>query len=395
MKRFFVALTILSLLCVQSYAVDEDVVVWEKIYKDANSDEQRVAVILKIMELKNRDFTPVLVNGLDKIVNTSFDTGSSTQKYSRNMLTRLLVQELGNLKSAEASESLFRVYEDNKDAVIVADAAVALGKIRAVQYADRFAHDLSSINIGVVSSISRDQEIIALGLVQSLGTMRANAGYEPVFLAANGWYSSASKVKDTAMSLLLVMVDDPSESIKSIIENNPLFNIKIAALDALLASKAPNEKKTEIAAIALKMAIERSASDVSTRAAVSTLRVNSLAALASLNDKTPEHVPMYIEIIKTDKKNDATLDETLKAYVALGVNGSDDAARYLSTTLAGFSDKEMSKANTVRDKSLIRQVITSMVLTKNPIVKNALVQAQFVDYDANILNLIKDALTKM
>jgi HEAT repeat protein len=395
MKKSFIAFAIIAALCVQVYAANEDVAVWEKIYNDVNNDEQRVSVMIRIMEFKNRDFTPILVNALDRVVSSPITSGSNTDKYNRNTLTRLLVQELGNLKSSEAMELIFRVYDENPEAVIKEEAAIALGKIRATRYAERLALDLSSINLGPKPSISRNQEIIALGLVQSLASMRAPIGYEPVFLAANGWYSSFSRVKETAASVLPAMVDDPGESIMNIITNNPSLDIKNSALAAMLASKAANDHKIEIAAAALKIAIERTANDVPTRTALARLRADSMVALTALKDTSPDRVPMYVAIIGLDKRDDASLDATLKAYVALGVNGSDDAAKFLNSRLMEFNEREKSKANSVRDKSLIRQIIASMVLTKNPIVKSSLTQAQFIDYDNNIANLVKDALSKI
>jgi hypothetical protein len=93
-----------------------------------------------------------------------------------------------------------------------------------------------------------------------------------------------------------------------------------------------------------------------------------------------------------DKKNDATLEETLKAYMALGVNGTDDAAKYLAAKLSEYNEKERSKANTVRDKSLIRQIVASMKTSKNPIVKNALNEGLYIDYDNSILRPMRDAV---
>ena len=224
--------------------------------------------------------------------------------------------------------------------------------------------------------------------------MRSPIGYEPVFLAAQSWYSSFSRVKDTAKASMLTMLDDPSESLITILLKNPSLEIKIIALDTLVSSKAPADKKIEGASKGLKIAIERASTNVTENALTSKLRVNAMVALIGLEDHSADNVPLYTEVIKMDKKNDATLDETLKAYVALGVNGTDDAAKYLVSTLTEYNSKEKSKANTVRDKSLIRQIIASMVLTKNPLVKNVLSQSQFVDYDASIRNVLKDANAK-
>jgi len=394
MKRLICITLAILALGMQLYAVNEDVVTWEQILKDVNTDEQRIAIILKIMEFKDKDFTPILVSTLENIANKKSDTVSATAAYNQNILSRLIVQELGNLKSGDSAELIYRIYEESTDALLKSESARSLGKMRATQYAERLAADLSSINLAPTASSSKNQEILALALVQSLTLMRAPIGYEPVFLAAQGWYSSFSRVKDTAKASILSMLDDPSESLINILIKNPSLEIKLTALDTLMSSKAPSGKKIEGASKGLKIAIERASTTVTENALTSKLRVNSMVALIGLEDHTAENVPLYTEVIKMDKKNDATLDETLKAYVALGVNGTDVAAKYLVSTLTEYNSKEKSKANTVRDKSLIRQIIASMVLTKNPLVKNVLSQSQFVDYDASILNVLKDANAK-
>lgn len=395
MKRLFSLIIAVAALSASAFALNDKVVVWEKIYRDANTDTQRIAVLLKIMEFKDREFAPILTQGLDQLVTGGIETGTVAARNDKNLLARLLVRELGDLKSPEAAELVFRVYTDSKESILKGEAAVALGKIRSVEYAPRLALDLSGINTGPKPAIARDQEILALGLVQGLNAMRASEGYEAVFLASLGWYPSSSRVKETAKAATLTMVDDPGESLMAILAVNPSMDIKTTALETELASNAPSDRKIEFARKALKIGIDRVATDPATRAAVIKLRTTATVGLTALKDSSPDTVPLYAEVIKMDRKNDQTLDETLKTYVALGVNGSDPAAEYLAARLAEYNEFERSKANTPRDKSLIRQIVTSMGLSKNAKVKSALDAAQFIDYDANITRLIKETLPKV
>lgn len=395
MKRLCSIFMALAVLSASAFALNDKVAVWEKIYRDANNDGQRIAIILKIMEFKDREFAPILTQGLDQLVTGGIETGTVMARNDKNLLARLLVRELGDLKSPESAELVFRVYTDATESIIRGEAAVALGKIRATDYAPRLALDLSAINTGPKPTIARDQEIIALGLVQGLNAMRAAEGYEAVFLASLGWYPSSSRVKETAKAATLTMVDDPGESLMAIMTKNPSLDIKTTALETELASNAPADRKADFAKKALKAGIDRVATDPTTRAALIKFRTTATVGLTALKDSSPDTVPLYIEEIKMDKKNDQTLDETLKAYVALGVNGSDAAADYLVSKLAEYNDFEMSKANTPRDKSLIRQIVASMALTKNPKVRAALQGASVIDYDANIIRLIKDALAQV
>jgi hypothetical protein len=392
MKRLQTLALLLSFCSFGAFALNEDVVAWEQIYRKADSDEQRLSVMLKIMQYKDRDFTPLLAESLDRLMTRRIEEGTQKDRMAKNALARLIVQELGNLNSGDSAESVYNLYVEVKEPVLKGEAAVALGKMRAVRYAERLALDLSSLNLRPDPVSPRDQEILALALVQALDAMRSPIGYEPVFLAARAWYSSSSRVKETAQSALVTMVDDPTDSVMKIMVSNPSTEIKNAALAAALASKSPLERKASIASQALKTGIEKVGNDPTSKAAISRLRVAAMNGLTATRDKSPENVPLLVSVIGMDAKNDATLEETLKAYVALGVNGSDAAVEFLSKKLGEYDDRERSKANTVRDKSLIRQIVASMALTKNPKVKGALLQSLNVDYDANIRNALKDAL---
>lgn len=392
MKKALCIYLITVTLGINVFALNENVVVWEQIYQQADKDEQRIAVILKIMELKDREFAPVLIQALDDVVGKRIESGSTNERFNKNRLAVLLVQELGNLKSAEASDLIFSLYEEVKEPILKGEAAIALGKIRASGYAERLAYDLSSLNLRADPSIIRNQEIISLALVQSLNSMRSALGYEAVFLASLGWYSPSSRVKETAKAALITMIDDPTDSLLSIMSGNPSIDTKSAALDAAMTNKASSERKAEVASRALQIGLERANVDKTSEAASAKLRITAISALTALQDRSPENVEIYKLIIKNDKKNDASFEETIKAYVALGVNGSDPAAAFLKEKLAQYNEAERSKANTPRDKSVIRQIIASMVLTKNPIVKSELTKSQFIDYDSQIIREIEAAI---
>ena len=104
---------------------------------------------------------------------------------------------------------------------------------------------------------------------------------------------------------------------------------------------------------------------------------------------------MLIEMIGMDKRSEASNDETLAAIVALGINGSEEAARFLSDRLMTYNNLERSGGNTVRDKSLIRQYVVSMKASRNPAVRPALLDASRSDYDSSITRLVADALVEV
>lgn len=395
MKKALAAGAALILSGFSAFAINENVIVWEEIYKQVDSNAQRYSVMLKIMELKDREFTPMIQSALEDLVASRLDFGSAAERHDKTELAKLLVTELGNLKSVEAAETVFMVYTETADPVLKAASATALGAMRANQYAEQLIADLKDINVGPQASQGREQEIVALGLVKGLETMRAPAGFEQVFLASFGWYSPKSMVKDVAKAAVKTMVDDPTDSLLKVFRDNQELDIKLAALEAELASKADSGKKLDFARQALLWGIERSEDDLSRIRAVQKVRLTALNALINLGDKDEGTVPLLVRVYGMDKKNDASLEETARALVALGVNGTDEAAKYLASLLTNYNSLQRSKATTPRDKLLIKQILTSMQTARNGLVKNALLQAQYIDYDNGILRQMEEVLKSL
>ena len=375
------------------FAQSEDVAVWEQIYRSSQTDDQRVDTMTKIVDMHDRAFAPFMIQALDELTRSQLTVGTTQQIAAKNKLALMIVRELGNLESSDAFEAVWQAYLDAQDPVLKAASAVTLGRIQASEYAPRLALDLAAINLAPVASNSRAQETLALGLVTSLQAMKDPAGFEPVFLASLGWYSTVSKVKETAKEAIKTMVDDPTDSLTNILGSNPDITVKQAAVEAAFASKAPAERKLALLRKALRIGLDRVSPDVADQRATARFRTTVIQNLSSLADKAPETVLMLIEMVKMDKRSDASNDETLAAIVALGINGSDDAARFLSERLMSYNNLERSDGNTVRDKSLIRQYVVSMKASKNPLVRPALLDASRSDYDSNIARLVTDALT--
>ncbi len=392
MKRIpvLLALSLVSLLSV--HAASEDAVVWEEIYNRVPSEEQRVAVMLKIMELKDPEIAPMLIRALDRLLVENIESGRATDRNYRILLARLTVRELGDLKNPEAAETLYRAYVDPKDALLRGEAAVALGKLSAVAYAPRFADDLARINLGPNGPARRDQEILAHSLVEALELMRDPAGYESVFMASMAWYGSATRVRESAERALSTMIDDPTDALAAIIEKNPAMTVRTAALRAAIRSKAGDERKAAIARRSLALGIERATVDKRGLAEAAAFRMEAISSLARVRDRSPESVPLLATAIAMDRRDDASLDESIRAYATLGVNGSDEAARYLASRLEEYGTRETDKMNTARDKTLIRQILSSMRAAKNPLVREALLRAQHVDFDDGILRLVRETL---
>lgn len=398
MKKLVTVAAMVVLISVQAWTVNENVVMWERIYQETRSDEQRLSVMFNIMEFQDKDFSPVIQKALEDIAAKSLTKGTNTELRARVELAKLLVRELGNLKALESAETINAVYLETKDEFLKAEAAIALGKMRAVSYAEQLSRDLTDNNQPTDATQKRFREVWALGLVQALQLMRTPLGFEPVFLAgADGWYSAGSGVKEAARTATQTMVDDPSDSILSIIEKNPSVDIKVKALEAALQSKASGEKKNIVASRAFTIGFERVAKDLTAKLATKDLRMKAMEGLIRFADKNTAMVAQLKDFIETmDDKTDMTKDEILRAYVVLGVNATNEAAKLLADKFEMYNELQKNEATTPRDKEIMKQILASMLNAKNPLVRTVLTQAQFNErHDGAILREIKNVLAKL
>jgi HEAT repeat protein len=385
-KRMSLLLALVALAC--SYlSANEITAVWERIYRQSVSDEQRYAVMLKIMELKDKDFAPLISESLDKLFVSKIESADPSVTRTKIALAKLLVQELGNLRSADDAELVLNVYRDVKDPFLRSEAAVSLGKMRATDTVEILARDLSDLNLKPDQANPRPKEILAYGLVQALDLMHSPAGFEPVFFASLGWYSGLSQVKESARAVLKTMIADPVPQLKQIIVKDADYGHKLMALDAAIGSTAPAESKNEIARIALDQGLNAHENDPQLKARLTDIRMRSIKMLVDNKDTAPATVALYRKILDN---RESLFDEILVTYAALGKNASKDAVAVLVQRMDDFNNRQKSGKNTPDDRKLIMQILASIKETRSSEARPVLVEAQFSNHDGTVARTARE-----
>jgi HEAT repeat protein len=333
----------------------------------------------------------LISESLDKLYVSKIESPDSSQTRTKIALAKLLIQELGNLRSIDDAQLVANIYRDVKDPFLKAEAAVALGKMRATDSVEQLARDLADLNLKPDQANPRPKEILAYGLVQAMELMHSPVGFEPVFFASLGWYSGTSQVKEIARNALKGIVDDPSPQLKNIIIKDTLYDHKMLALESANESKAPQEAKAEIARIGLEQGLNAHETDVQKNAQLSAIRIAAIKMLVTNQDKSPDSVSLLQRVL--DLKYNA--DEILVGYVALGRNGSDPAVKLLVALMNGYNERQKSGKNTADDRRFIMQVIQSLKETGSPNAKPVLVEAQFYNHDGTVARSAADAAASL
>lgn len=391
------ALALLFCLTVAGLGANEKTAVWERIYRNSFSDEQRYAVMLNILELRDRAFIPMLQESLSQLLVRNLEKGTADEVRQKISLAKLIVKELGNLRASEAAEDVFTVFNEVKDPFLKGEAALTLGKIRAVDYMDFLVRELDVMNLQPNRLDPRPQEIVAYSLVQAFELMRNPKGYEPVFLASLGWYSPVSQVRSSAKSALKTISADPTESLKKILTVNPSLVIKLRALEAMEESAAPDDGKAELGRLGLDIGMTFNPKTMEDRTNLLNIRSQSMKLLLQARDRSPQSVQALRTLVNTARIQEPGTDENevITAMAVLGINGSDEATKHLADILVYYNERQRNGTNREKDNRYIRQLITSLGSTKNPLAKTALLEMEFSGYTPATIRESKNALKEI
>jgi len=384
MKRLICVLLSL-VVTIQLYASEElDLYTW--LFDQSASVHEQYSVIKTVSSLNIPDSGSLYASALAKLNSFYMDLKTHSERNSANALAKLLVMELGSLKYESAADDIWRISQVTTDPATKGEAMTALGRIRSMAYLPQLIKTLNDLNLRAPVNRS-DAEKVAYGTIMGLEKYRLPEVYEPIFFAANGWYSTP--VKDLAIQVLPSVVDDPTEPLRGIM-NRGSYEVKLLALEASFASQAPNASKTALAVYAFSDGWIHGSSRLPDRALLSRYRKTAMNQLASLG--VPDEVLSSIERSYREGFDD---EEKLSAIAALAQNGSEQAARYLTAFLTDMNARRKSNLTNQNDERLVRAIIPAIGRTKQSLARPALSAVEFSGWQPLVIRLAQDALKEL
>ncbi|MCA1753743.1 MAG: PBS lyase [Spirochaeta sp.] len=305
---------------------------WSRLYETSSTNEQRYQIMLNMVELDSRDLGPVYLEALNEQLRGYQNISQTTERFAANQLIILILRELGQQRVGESADAVWNMLEINPQVNVMREAVRTLGRIDATQYAGQLAVMLRNMNLQV-SPLDERREIesVALATVIALERLREPVGFEPVFFAANSWYSTQSGVRATARDALPEIINDPTDILMDITRSTTSIEVKELALRVGLDSTASETDKAEFAAQALEHALSVSPRTRIEERALKSLRMNALAALRDLDEKADRAVPsMARMLIRYQSDSLYDQDEMLALINAMGTFSNDDSVRALS-----------------------------------------------------------------
>jgi hypothetical protein len=369
MKRLILAplaFALMTALGAPSLFGSELTEVYRQIYLESVSLREKYNAAQELIALDDRSIAPILSEAFAELIRTQNNYKEATEKALYGQTVRLIAGALGEYKYADSASLLWDAVQQVEDPLARSEALIALGRMRAMDYAEKIALMLRNLDFAPTADTDAGEKL-AYGCIVALEKLKDVQGFAPVFFATDGWYSQ--RVRQQALRSLPNITSDPTDPVKELITNEATPR-KIKALQLELGSAAPEARKTETATLALSLGHLKA--DANKRAEAKDfgdLRKLALRGLIGLKAANADAV----DPMTTSYANGFDDEERLLALAALGTNATDGAATALRDILMKLND---DIKNGLSDETKVRMAeaaIAGAAATRSPIVRPVLV----------------------
>jgi hypothetical protein len=387
MKRFF-SFLLIGLSAFGAFA-SEAMDVYTFLYEQATSPQERLAVLKSLSDQNIDGAGRLYAQALSQLLQEFPSLKTTAERDAADQSARLLAQLLGNSKYTAAAGDLWRVVENFSNPLVKADALIAMGKLRNVDYAELIEKLLYDLNLKPATDPEAGEKI-AYGAILALEKYQQPSGYLPVFFAATGWYNK--RIREQAERSLPYIMDNPEVPLTSLIRSSAYtYDIKFLALQRMEASKAPADAKARVAVIALAEGWRASTMDVKQRVQLGNSRKLAIDMIRRYKTEDTTVLPL----LERSYKEGIDTEEKLNAVAALSAIGTDDAARLLSNFLLALNAKRKANNITQEDEQLVRAVIPALGATGKSVARPALQAVEYQDWTNYVKTLAQDALKQI
>jgi hypothetical protein len=385
MKRALSILALVLLAAALPLFADEEAEVYRQIYMEADTLQQKYSAALNLIELQDRSLAPVFSDALADLMRTQNAYGQASEKELFARTATLLISALGDFKYDEAAPTLWAVVQGVPDPLAKSEALVALGKMRALPYAERIALMLRDLDIAPGQDRSSDEKV-AYGCVLALEKLKDQRGFMPVFYATDAWYSL--RIRQQAERSLPNIAPDPTDSIVEIIRNEGVER-KIKALKLNASTQAPLERKVQASLVAINVGQTNAPRDKTEEKLLADLKKLAIRSLIAYKATSDEAVNAAIY----SYNNGFDDEERLLALQYLGSNPGDNSATALKDIILKLNaDQRSGLTDEVRNR-MAKAAIENAGATRNKLLRAALLSVSTNDkWSGGIILAAQNAL---
>ena len=371
------------------FAGTEEVDMYRVLYNAMQTNAAQLDILQHIAEAKLTGAGEFYAQALRDLVSKYGSIRNVTERNAADEQAIILSALLGAEKYTQAAPDLWLVVNGFSAPLVKAEALMALGKIRAVNYLPQVIRVLESVN----ASPTTDRltgERVAFGAIIALEKYQDPQGYLPVFFAATGWYSN--RIKDQASKSLPFIAKDPTPYMTEVVRGSGYnYPTKYVALQTIEAAPGlDNSNKVSVAVAALAEGWRATTSDLQLRNTLANMRLLSIRMINKYKTADESIYPLLERSF-----TQGAMDEKLAAVAALAAQGTDESARRLSKFLMDLNARRQSGNIRQEDEQMVRALIPALGQTGRPIGRPALNAVVSLDWTPAVKTLAQNALRQI
>jgi hypothetical protein len=389
MKKSIVICILMMSAAVWGFAASEDVDVYAYLYNTAVTNSSQLDILQNMSEARLSGAGDFYAKALRKLLSEYKNIKDVTQRNAADEQAILLSTMLGSEKYSSAAADLWLVVDGFSSPLVKAEALMALGKIRAVNYLPQVIRVLESLNTSPTPD-RLNGERIAFGAIIALEKYQDPSGYLPVFFASIGWYSD--RIKSQALKSLPLIAKDPVPYMLQVIKGAGYdYPTKFAALKTIEASKVDNKDKAAVAVAAYAEGWRGSSSDIQLKLILTDMRK---MAMKMINRYKTTDESVY-PLLEKSYSNGYDMQEKLEAVATLASLGTDESARLLSKFLMVLNEKRLSDNIKQEDEQMVRAIIPAVGQAGRVLSRQSLISVGASGWPPAVRKLADDAMKKL
>jgi HEAT repeat protein len=349
----------------------------------------KLEVVRNVAEGGGTNAEPFYAYVLDRTLVKYSQNSSAAEIGAADSIIRIAVEKLGEAGYMDATANIWRAVTSISDPLPRASALIALGKIKAVEYFPPTKQILSDINARPFKQDRQGAERLTYGAITSLENFGDSDGYAPVFFASQGWYSR--RIRQRAAAALEKISPDPSDSLIAIIKGSAYsYENKLAALNSIAVSSAPDGRKAEAAASALSEGWRLNSGDNKDQGVLSALREKAITMIGQYG--IPEDNTGVYQLLDRSYRRGYRENEKINVVRTLSALASADSVKQLSSYLYAMNTRLQDNAITFSDERMVRAIISALGATRMPEAALALRTASMQNWAAAVKRMAREAL---
>ena len=390
MKKALIFISLLIASAFFGFAGPEEVDVYAYLYNASVTNSAQLDILHSMVQARLTGAGEFYARALRRLVSEYKNIRSVTERDAADEQAMILSSLLGAEKYTPAAADLWLTVEAFSSPLVKAEAIMALGKIRAINYLPQVIRILESTNAAPTSD-RLNGERIAFGAIIALEKYQDPSGYLPVFFAANGWYSN--RIKEQAKKSLPFIARDPTPYILEVVRGSGYnYPIKYSALETIeAAANVDTQNKVSVAVVALAEGWRFSSNDPQQRTILANMRKLSIRMI---NKYKTDDESIY-NLLERSYSQGFDMDEKLSAISALASQKTDESAQRLSKFLMDLNAKRQSGNIRQEDEQMVRAVIPALGYAGRPIGRPALNAVVSLDWTPAVKRLAQDAIRQI